>query len=85
LEPLVTHAAKAADMLGVDRSGVSRPIAAKQLETIKIRRSRHITVASIRHVAAQSAAAEPVEARTEQSGESVTPEHAEEVADVLSA
>jgi hypothetical protein len=37
LEPLVTHAAKAADMLGVDRSGVSRPIAAKQLETIKIR------------------------------------------------
>jgi hypothetical protein len=85
MEPLVTHAAKAADMLGVDRSDVFRVIAAKLLETIKIRRSRYITVASIRHVAAQSAAAEAVEARTEQSGESVTPEHAEEVGDVLSA
>jgi hypothetical protein len=85
MEPLVTHAAKAADMLGVDRSGVFGLIAAKLLETIKIRRSLHITVASIRHVAAQSEAAEAVEARTEQSGESVTREHAEEVGDVLSA
>ena len=48
MEPLVTHAAKAAEMLGVDRGGVFRLIAAKLLETIKIRRSRHITVASIR-------------------------------------
>jgi hypothetical protein len=85
MEPLVTHAAKAAYMLGVDRSGVFRLITAKQLETIKIRRSGHITVASIRHVAALSAAAEPVEARTERSGEPMTPEHAEEVGDVLSA
>ena len=85
MEPIVTHAAKAPDTLGVGRSGVFRLIAAKLLETIKIRRSRHITVASIRHVAAKSAAAEAVEARTERSGESVTPEHAEEVGDALSA
>jgi excisionase family DNA binding protein len=85
MEPLVTHAAEAADTLGVRRSGVFRLIAAKQLETIKIGRSRHISVASIRHVAAQSAAAEPVEARTERSGESVTREYAEEVGDVLSS
>jgi hypothetical protein len=68
MEPLVTHAAEAADLLGVGCSGVFRLIAAKQLETIKIRRSRHITVASMRHAAAQSAAAEAVEARTERSG-----------------
>jgi excisionase family DNA binding protein len=85
MEPLGIHAAEAADMLGVGRSGVFRLIAAKQLETIKIGGSRHISVPSIRHVAAQSAVAEAVEARTERSGESVTSEHAEEVGDVLSA
>ena len=52
MEPLGAHAAEAADMLGVSRSGVYRLIAAKQLETIKIGRSRRISVASIRHVAA---------------------------------
>ena len=31
MEPLVTHAAEAADMVGVRRSGVSRLIAAKSL------------------------------------------------------
>ena len=65
MEPLVTTAAEAADMLGVGCSGVYRLIAAKPLESIKIRRSRHITVASIRHVTAQSAGVELVEARTE--------------------
>ena len=82
MEPLVTHAAEA-DMLAVCASGVFRLIATKQLETIKIGGSRHIPVASIRHVAAQSAA-EAVEARAERSGESVTSEHSQEVGDVLS-
>ena len=85
MEPPVTHAAEAACMLGVCCRGVFRLITAKQLETIKTGRSAHISVASIRHVAAQSAAAEAVEARTEGSGESVTPEQVAEVGDVLSA
>ena len=83
MEPLMAHAAEA-DMLGVSCSSLYRLIAAKPLETIKIGRSRHIPVASIRHVAAQSAAAEAVEARAERSGESVTSEQAHEVGDVLS-
>lgn len=70
-------AAEAPDMLRVSHSWMYRLIATKQLETIKIGRSRHISVASIRHVAAESAAAEAVEARTERSGESVTPEESE--------
>ena len=81
----MTHAAEAADMLGVGSSGVFRLLAARQLETIKIGRSRHISVASMHHVAAPATAAEAVEARTERSGESVTPEHAEGAGDVLSA
>jgi hypothetical protein len=83
MKSLVTHA-EAADMLGVGRNGVFR-LAAKLLEAIKIGRSRHMSADWIRHVAAQGAAAEAVAARTERSGESVTPEHAEEVGDVLSA
>jgi excisionase family DNA binding protein len=85
MEPLMATAAEAADMLGVSCSSVYRLIAAKQLETIKIGRSRHISVASTRHVAAESAGVELVEPRTERSGESATPEESEEVGDVLPA
>ena len=85
MELLVAHAAEAADMLGVSCSGVYGLIAAKPLGSIKIVRSRRVSVASIRHVAAASAVVELVEPRTEQSGESATPEESEEVGDVLSA
>jgi excisionase family DNA binding protein len=85
MEPLMATAAEAADMLGVSCSSVYRLIAAKPLESIKIGRSRRVSVASIRHVAAASAGVELVEPRTERSGESATPEESEEVGDVLPA
>jgi hypothetical protein len=81
-EALMATAADAADMLGGSCSWV---FAAKQPETIKIGRSRHISVASTRHVAGQSAGVELVEPSTERSGESATPEKSEEVGDVLPA
>jgi excisionase family DNA binding protein len=83
MELLMAAAAEAADMLGVSCSSVDRLIAAKPLESIKIGRSRRVSVASIRHVAAASAGV--VEPRTERSGESATPEESEEVGDVLPA
>jgi excisionase family DNA binding protein len=85
MEPPMATAAEAADMLGVSRSWAYRLIAAKQLHSIRIGRSRCISVASIRHVAAESAAAEVVVPRTERSGKSATPERVEEAGDVLSA
>ena len=85
MELLMATAAEAADMLGVSRSSVYGLIAAKPLGSIKIGRSRRVSVASIRHVTAASAVVELVEARTERSGESATPEESEEVGDVLSA
>ena len=72
-------------MLGVSCSSVYGLIAAKPLGSIKIGRSRRVSVASIRHVTAASAGVELVEPRTERSGESATPEESEEVGDVLSA
>jgi hypothetical protein len=56
LKPLMATAAEAADMLRVGRSGVYRLIATGQRESIKIGRPQHTSVASIPHVAAQSAA-----------------------------
>ena len=51
MELLMATAAEAADMLGVGCSS----IAAKPLGSIKIGRSRRVSVASIRHVTAASA------------------------------
>lgn len=85
MELLMATAAEAADMLGVSCSSVFRLIAARQLESIKIGRSRRVSVASIRHVTAASAGVELVEPRTERSGASATSEVSEEVGDVLSA
>jgi hypothetical protein len=56
MEPLMAAAAEATDMLRVGRSRMSQLIAARQRESIKIGRPRRASVASIRHVAAQSAA-----------------------------
>lgn len=56
MEPLMATAAEATDMLRVGRSGVYRLIAGSQRESIKVCRSRRVSVASIPHVAAQSAA-----------------------------
>ena len=56
MEPLMATAAEATDMLRVGRSGVDRLIAASQRELIKIGRPQRASVASIRHVVAQSAA-----------------------------
>jgi hypothetical protein len=71
-------------MLRVGRSAVYRLIAARQ-KSIKVCRSRRVSVASIRYVAATSSGAELVEACTERFRELVTPEVAEEACDVLSA
>jgi hypothetical protein len=67
------HAAEAADMLRVSRSGGCRLITAAQWESIKIGRSQRISVASTRHVAAQSVALEGVDARTQPPGGLATP------------
>ena len=56
MEPLMATAAEATDMLRVGSSGVYRLIAASQRESIKIGRPQRASVASIPHVAAQSAA-----------------------------
>jgi hypothetical protein len=72
------------DMLRLGRSGWYRLIAAKQLESIKIGPLQRGSVASIRHLAAESAGMRMVEARTERSGESATPEEPEEAGHVLS-
>ena len=56
MEPLMATAAEATDMLRVGRSGVYQLIAARQPESIKIGRSQRASVASIRHISAQSAA-----------------------------
>ena len=56
MKPLMATAAEATDMLRVGRSGVYRLIAARQRESINIGRPQRASVASIRHVAAQSAA-----------------------------
>ena len=55
MEPLMATAAEATDMLRVGRSAVYRLIAARQRESIKIGRSQRASVASIRHISAQSA------------------------------
>ena len=83
MELLIATAAEAADMFGVSCSSVYGLIAAKPLGSIKIGRSRRVSVASIRHVTAASAGVELVEPRTERSGESATPEESEEVGDVF--
>jgi hypothetical protein len=75
--------AEATDMLRLGRSGMYRLIAAKQPESIKIGRCS-VSVAVIRHLAAESAGMELVEARTERSGESATPEEPEKAGRVLS-
>jgi hypothetical protein len=62
------HAAEAADMLRVGRRGGCALITAAQWESIKIGRSQRVSVASTRHVAAQSAALEGVDARTQPPG-----------------
>jgi hypothetical protein len=54
MEPLI--ATEATDVLRVGRSGVYRLIAARWRESINIGRPRRASVASIRHVAAKSAA-----------------------------
>jgi hypothetical protein len=56
MKPLMATAAEATDMLRVGRSGVYRLIAASQRESINIGRPQRASVASIRHVLAQSAA-----------------------------
>jgi hypothetical protein len=55
MEPLMAAAAEPADTLRVGRSGGYRLIVATQWESIKIGRTQRVSVASIRHVAAQSA------------------------------
>jgi hypothetical protein len=56
MEPPLMAAAEPTDMLRVGRSGGYRLTAAMQRESIKIGRSQRASLASIRHVAAQSAA-----------------------------
>jgi hypothetical protein len=56
MEPLIATAAEATDMVRVGRSAVYRLIAARRQELIKIGRPQRASVASIPHVAAQSAA-----------------------------
>jgi hypothetical protein len=56
MEPLMAAAADPTDMLWVGRSRGYRLTAAMQRESIKIGRSQRASLASIRHVAAQSAA-----------------------------
>jgi hypothetical protein len=56
MEPLMAAAADPTDMLRAGRSGGYRLTAAMQRESIKIGRSQRASLASIRHVAAQSAA-----------------------------
>jgi hypothetical protein len=56
MKPLMATAAEATDMLRVGRSAVYRLIAARQRESIKIGRPQRASVASIPHIAAQSAA-----------------------------
>jgi hypothetical protein len=72
-------------MLRVGRSGGCRLITAAQWESIKIGRSQRVSVASTRHVAAQSAALEGVDARTQSLGGLATPGQAEETGDLLAA
>ena len=55
MEPLMATAAEAPDMVRLGRSAVYRLIGARQRESIKIGRSQRASVASIPHVAAQSA------------------------------
>jgi hypothetical protein len=85
MEPLMAAAAEPTDMLRVGRSGGYRLTAAIQRESIKIGRSPRASLASVRHVAAQSAAVDGVDARTQPCGESATPGQAEEAGDVLPA
>ena len=56
MEPLMAAADDPTDMLWVGRSGGYRLTAAMQRESINIGRSQRASLASIRHVAAQSAA-----------------------------
>jgi hypothetical protein len=56
MKPLMATAAEATDMLRVGRSAVYQLITARQRESIKIGRPQRASVASIPHVAAQSAA-----------------------------
>ena len=56
MEPLMATAAEATDMVRLGRSAVYQLITARQRESIKIGRSQRASVASIPHVAAQSAA-----------------------------
>jgi hypothetical protein len=85
MEPLMAAAAEPADTLRVGRSGGYRLIVATQWESIKIGRTQRVGVASIRHVAAQSATVQGVDARTQPSGGLATPGLAEETGDVLAA
>ena len=78
MEPLMAAAAEPINMLSVGRSGGCRLIAAMQRESTKIGRSQRASTASIRHAAAQSAAVDGVDARTQPSGGSATPGQAEE-------
>jgi hypothetical protein len=68
MEPLMAAADEPINMLSVGRSGGCRLIAAMQREPTKIGRSQRASPASIRHVAAQSAAVDGVDARTQPSG-----------------
>jgi hypothetical protein len=85
MESPMATTAEQADMLGVGRSRGYRPLAALALELIKIGRSLRVPVALIRHVANSSSAMEVVEASTEGSSESATPEQEEAAGNVRSA
>ena len=56
MEPLIATAAEATDMLRVGRSRMYGLIAARRRNSIRIGRPQRASVASIPHVAAQSAA-----------------------------
>ena len=56
MEPLMATAAEATDMVKLGRSAAYRLMAARQRKSIKIGRPQRASVASIPHVAAQSAA-----------------------------
>jgi predicted DNA-binding transcriptional regulator AlpA len=84
MELLMATEPDAADICGVSRSSLYRLIAATQVESIKVCRSRRVSVASIRYVAATSSGPELVESGTERFPESTTPEEAEEACHVLS-
>jgi excisionase family DNA binding protein len=80
MEPPMVTSAEATDMLRLGRSGVDMLIPARQRKSIKIGRPQRASVASIRHVAAQGGA---LEAKTQGSRESPTPQDSEETGDVL--